>query len=128
MKKLAGDGERMSLGVFCSRCKGCLISAAGALCSQKWQCALQNIGEGDRCIGDREPLRLWKARLLAHCGIDPAREDEFGLALGFAALNDSLSAASCDLQTGDRLTLYERQSSALAGQGAFRHLAASSGI
>ena len=35
MKKLDGDGVRMSLGVFCSRCEVCLISAAGALCSQK---------------------------------------------------------------------------------------------
>ena len=35
MKKLDGDGERMSLGDFCSRCEVCLISAAGALCSQK---------------------------------------------------------------------------------------------
>ena len=59
-------------------------------------------------------MRLWKARLLAHCGIDPAHENEFGLALSFAALDDNLSAASCDLQTGDRLTLYERQSSAQA--------------
>ena len=46
-----------------------------------------------------EPLRLWKSRLLAHCGIDPAREYEFGLALGIAPLDDNLSAASCDLQT-----------------------------
>ena len=61
-----------------------------------------------------EPLRMWKARLLAHCGIDPAREHEFGLALGFSPLDDDLAASSCDLQTGDRLTLYERQGSASA--------------
>ena len=55
-----------------------------------------------------EPLRVWKARLLAHCGIDLARSEEFGLALGHAGLDDTRSASSNDVRPGDKLALYER--------------------
>ena len=49
-----------------------------------------------------------KLRLLQHCGIDPQQEARFDLALGYAALTDTLSWASHDVGGGDVLLLYLR--------------------
>ena len=53
-------------------------------------------------------LRDWKHRILSHCGLHGAAEANFGLALGFAVLDEGRSAISNDLSVGDVITLFER--------------------
>ncbi len=49
----------------------------------------------------------WKQRLLAHCGLNVSAEANFGLALGFSALDEGRSALSNDVNAGDVVTLFE---------------------
>ena len=54
------------------------------------------------------PLGDWKQRILAHCGLSVSTEANFGLALGFSALDEARSALSNDVNAGDVVTLFER--------------------
>ena len=53
-----------------------------------------------------------KLGVLARCGHPPVSGENFGLALGFAALDDASTLRSADVQDGDTLTLFSRCSGA----------------
>ena len=53
-----------------------------------------------------------KLRVLARCGLPPAAAEQFGLALGYAALDDHSSLHSADVQDGDTLVVFARGAAA----------------
>ena len=61
-----------------------------------------------------EPLRLWKERVLRHCGFPPSADASFGLASGRVALDEAQTAAFNDVHAGDTLLLFQRGGDAAA--------------
>ena len=55
-----------------------------------------------------EPMAAWKSRLLGHCGVPLDRGSDFGLSLGYVAINEEKSATANDVCQGDSLILFER--------------------
>ena len=70
----------------------------------------------------RQPVYIWKKRILAHCGLSPDRSLDFGLTLGFAVLNEERSSEGNDLCQGDTVTLFERASSIQQREAALANL------
>ena len=67
-------------------------------------------------------LATWKGRVLSHCGVSPDKASDFGLALGFAALNEQATASANDVCHGDTLSLFERASAVQSRETALANL------
>ena len=65
-----------------------------------------------------EQVGCFKARMLTLCGVPLARAADFGLALGFAALDEERTMESHDISQGDILKMFERGHSLVANREA----------
>ncbi len=65
-----------------------------------------------------EQVGCFKARILTLCGVPLARAADFGLALGFAALDEERTMESNDISQGDILRMFERGHSLVANREA----------